>query len=99
MAGKTIGSSTTWLAEGGNFTPALAVLIEARRAGQDFSQAWPMALNAVDPCDREVLHETARAWKAEYQGERSYGGSLLAALTAMLDEGDTDQRGDCRLVA
>jgi hypothetical protein len=98
MAGQLIATSTTWLAEGGDFRPALRVMVEARRNGLTFSQAWPMALNAVDPCDREVLHATARAWKAEYQGERSYGGSLVAALAAMLDH-DTGERGDHRRVA
>jgi hypothetical protein len=96
MAGKPIGA--TWHATGGDFEPALVVLIEARRAGLAFSAAWPKALEACDPADRAVLHETAKAWRAEYQGERSYGGNLLAALTAML-ESDTGPRPDQQLVA
>jgi hypothetical protein len=97
MAGKAHGA--TWYSPGGNFRPALRVMIEARKDGLSFAQAWPAAIAACAPGDREVLCETSSAWEAEYQGERSYGGSLLAALTAMLDEGDTGQRDDNRLVA
>lgn len=97
MAGQSIGTRSTWYSPGGNFEPALAVLIEARRNGLAFGTAWPKALAACDPDDRTVLHETAAAWKAEYEGERSYGGSLMGAL-AMLDQ-DTGQRHDQQLVA
>jgi hypothetical protein len=80
------------MASGGNFEPALVVLIEARKAGQDFVTAWPRAVEACDPDDRTTLRETTAAWKAEYQGKRSYGGDLLGAL-AVLDN-DAGQRGD-----
>lgn len=98
MAGKPIGTRATWYSPGGNFEPALAVLIEARRNGLALGAAWPTALEACDPDDRTVLHETAAAWKTEYHGEHSYGGNLLAALRAML-ESDAGQRPDQQLVA
>ena len=51
------------------------------------------AVAAVRPNDRRVLRETGAAWKAEYEGRNSYGGSLMRALTAVLDH-DAGQRGD-----
>jgi hypothetical protein len=98
MAGKPIGTRATWYSPGGNFKPALAVLIEARRNGLAFGAAWPTALEACDPDDRTTLHETASAWRAEYERRNSYGGNLVAALAAMLDH-DASHRHDCRLVA
>jgi hypothetical protein len=95
MAGKSIG--TTWPAAGGDFTPATRVLIEARRNGLAFDAAWPRAIAAVDPDDRATLHETATAWRLEYEGHRSWGGDLIGAL-AVLDR-DTGQRHDQQLVA
>ena len=95
MAGKAQGA--TWDAAGGDFEPALRVMIEARRNGLSFSAAWPRALAAVDRDDRTILHETAGVWRLEYEGERTRAGSLLGAL-AVLDH-DTGQRHDMQLVA
>jgi hypothetical protein len=81
------------LAIGGDFAPARLVLADHLRAGVPFDVAWPCAIEAVTPNDRRVLRETGAAWKAEYEGRNSYGGNLLAALTAMLDN-DAVQRGD-----
>lgn len=81
------------LATGGDFSAARHVLAEHRRAGIDFDTAWPTAVAAVRPNDRRVLRETGAAWKAEYEGRNSYGGSLMRALTAVLDH-DAGQRGD-----
>jgi hypothetical protein len=61
----------TWMASGGDFEPALAVLIEARKQGQDFTDAWPRAVAACDPDDRATLLETAGAWRLEFEGKRS----------------------------
>ena len=85
------------MASGGNFEPALVVLIEARKAGQDFNTAWPRAVAACDPDDRASLLQTAAAWRLEYEGQRSWGGDLVGAL-AVLDR-DTGQRHDQRIVA
>jgi hypothetical protein len=89
--------TSTWHATGADFEPALRVMRDARKDGQDFDSAWPIALAACDPDARTTLRETAAAWRLEFEGQRSYGGDLIGAL-AVLDH-DTGQRHDQRIVA
>jgi hypothetical protein len=97
MPGKPIGASATWHATGGDYSPALRVMVEARKDGLNFDQAWPAAVEACGPSDRSVLIETSSAWRLEYEGQRSWGGDLIGAL-AVLDH-DVGQRDDNRILA
>jgi hypothetical protein len=85
MPGRTKGASTTWHEAGGNFEPALRIMRDARKQGQDFDSAWPMAIEAVKRDDRNALRETTAAWRAEYERRNSYGGNLMSAAGMALD--------------
>jgi hypothetical protein len=82
MPGRATGVA---LALGGDFAPAFRVMADARRQGQDFDSAWPMAIKAVRPDDRATLRETCGAWRAEFERRRSYGGDLMSAMALVLD--------------
>jgi hypothetical protein len=82
MPGRATGVA---LATGGDFEPALRVMADARKQGQDFDSAWPMAIKAVRPDDRATLRETCGAWRAEFERHRSYGGDLMSAAGMALD--------------
>jgi hypothetical protein len=82
-----------WHASGADFEPAFRVMADARKHGKSFEAAWPIALAACDPDARTTLLETAAAWRLEYEGRRSWGGDLLAALTVVL-ESDAGHRDD-----
>ena len=83
---------------GGAFSPARIILTDQRKAGVPFNDAWPVAIEAVPPDDRAILRATTEAWRAEYEGRRSWGGNLAAALTAVLDT-PNGQRDDHRVLA
>jgi hypothetical protein len=83
---------------GGGYAPARVVLADQRKAGVPFDTAWPLAIQAVKAADRGILRATSEAWRLEYEGKRSWGGDLLAALAAMLDH-DAGHRGDQEVIA
>ena len=85
MPGRATGVA---LALGGDFAPAFRVMADARKQGQDFDSAWPMAIKAVRPDDRATLRETCGAWRAEFERRRSYGGDLMSAAGMALDLDD-----------
>jgi hypothetical protein len=60
-------------------------MADHRRAGVPFDTAWPRAIEAVRPDDRNALRETRAAWECEYQRHRSYGGNLMSAAGMALD--------------
>jgi hypothetical protein len=92
MAGRSTGASTTWHAAGADFEPAFRVMADARKHGKSFEVAWPIALAACDPDARRTLLETAKAWRLEFEGRRSWGGDLVGALAVLYS--DSGHRGD-----